>query len=377
MNLIDEIKSRINIIDLASEYGLQPVRNNFIFSIYKIESNCSLKLYPETNSFYCFATGHGGDVINFYADYWKIDIRTAVKELAAKAGLDLKQYNYRTDRPFKAKKTMHALKFKLLKNELEFFNERAGIIEFSFEVNRKQAELQAYQEVMLRRKESQLLVYDSLEKFCYGVDEEAFDYLLGRSRGLKPESIRNFRIFSIKNVNQTLEYLKDCFSGEDLAVSGLFNNSGAFVFSVHRLIIPYLVNGRIVYLRGRTLLNNTSVSKYISLSNFAGNLSLKRFYNIDTLKRVYPEEKLFICEGEFDTIIMEQSGFKAIGIPGVTNIPVDKIDLLKNYNIYAAFDNDEAGNKALLKLTQLLNQPVKVLKLNNHKDITELLNDWR
>jgi len=65
MNLIEEIKKRINIVDLATEFGLQPTKKDFIFSIYKEERNRSLKLYPETNSFYCFATGRGGGCFRF------------------------------------------------------------------------------------------------------------------------------------------------------------------------------------------------------------------------------------------------------------------------------------------------------------------------
>ncbi len=75
MNLIDDIKNRINIVQLAVEFGLNPTKNNFIFSIYKNESNRSLKLYPETNSFYCFSSGNWGDVIDFYADYKRIEIK--------------------------------------------------------------------------------------------------------------------------------------------------------------------------------------------------------------------------------------------------------------------------------------------------------------
>ena len=84
MNIIDEIKKRINIVDLATEFGLQPTKKDFVYSIYKEEKNRSLKLYPETNSFYCFATGRGGDVINFYKDYYKIDIKDAIN-VACKA----------------------------------------------------------------------------------------------------------------------------------------------------------------------------------------------------------------------------------------------------------------------------------------------------
>ena len=76
---------------------------------------------------------------------------------------------------------------------------------------------------------------------------------------------------------------------------------------------------------------------------------LKRFFNLDVLKRINPSEKLIVAEGEFDTMIMEQEGFKAIGIPGVTNIPEDQINLLNDYEVYAAFDNDEPGINAMHK----------------------------
>ena len=45
MNIIEEIKSRINIVDIATELGLQPTRKDFIYSVYKEEKNRSLKLY--------------------------------------------------------------------------------------------------------------------------------------------------------------------------------------------------------------------------------------------------------------------------------------------------------------------------------------------
>src|SRR3989304_212985 len=88
MSLIEEIKNRINIVDMAVEFGLKPTKNDQIYSIYKIEKNRSLKLYRKTNSFYCYATGRGGDVINFYADYKKISNREAIMLLAKELGLD-------------------------------------------------------------------------------------------------------------------------------------------------------------------------------------------------------------------------------------------------------------------------------------------------
>lgn len=376
MNLIEEIKNRINIVDLAINLGLQPERKDFIFSIYKKERNRSLKLYSETNSFYCFATGKGGDIVDFYKDYYGIEVKQAVRELAEKAGIDFvsnQKQEVRSKRKINPMRT--ETRVKILKSEKEFFDEKAGVLEYSMGLERKKSELLAMGELMNERKEIQLLVYDSFEKFCFGLDEEAFDYLVGKERGLKPETIKCFRLFSIKDQKQTIEFLQDCFTKDQLLIAGIINKQGYFVFAYHKLIIPYSEKNKITYLRGRIIGNNERLSKYISLANYSSNLSLKRFFNTDVLNNIRPDEKLFICEGEFDTMILEQEGYRAIGVPGVTNIPIDQIELIRNYDLYLAFDNDEAGEIAMHKITNLLNRPIKVIKLKQHNDISELINE--
>jgi len=383
MSLIEEIKNRINIVDLANELGLQPTRQDFIYSIYRKEKNRSLKLYRETNTFKCYATDHWGDVIDFYKDYYGIDVKQAVKELAEKVGLDYRsseKLEVRSKKKLKPKRIEKRVE--ILKSEKEYFDEKAGVLEYSMGLERNKSELLAMGELMNERKEIQLLVYESLEKFCFGLDEESFDYLFGKERGLKPKTIKHFRLFSIKDLKQTNEYLKDCFTNDKLLISGLFNKKGNFVFSYHKLIIPYIEENKITYLRGRMLpgveskgQNAEDLSKYISLCNYAGNLSLKRFFNKDILKKLNLYNKLIICEGEFDTMIMHQENFSAMGVPGVTNIPADKIDLIKNYNIFVAFDNDDAGENATHKLIKLINKPIKAIKLKHHKDLTELMNE--
>ncbi len=372
MSLIDEIKTRINIITLVNDYGLRPV-NDFIYSIYKRENNRSLKLYPATNSFYCFSTGNGGDVIKFYADYWKTDMKSAVKELADRAGIIISREEVKNRKGVFWKSIPPNKEMIIFQSEKEYFAECTRRLQKTEKISNYSAELKAYDEILVKRKDIQLLVYDSLEKFCYGVDEESLDYLLGPTRGLYCETIRKFRLFSIKNVKATLEFLKDCFTSDELLISGLISKSGGFIFSFNRLIIPYLSNGKIIYLRGRSI-TKSSKCKYLGLRNVAENLSLKRYYNFDTIKLITKNEILYICEGEFDTIIMEQFGSRAVGIPGVTNIPSSIIDLIRNHNVCLAFDNDEAGRRAVQKITNLLGKPVKVLQLKNHKDISELFN---
>lgn len=378
MNIIEEIKRNLNILDIAIELGLNPTKGDLIFTIYKQETIPSLKLYPKTNSYYCYSTGQGGDIIKFYSDLKGLSIKETIKELALKAGLKYGRSNRETVismKKFIPKRIEK--KIIILKSEKEYFEERAGVYEYMMGLNRRQAEINAVNDLMRERKEIQNLIYESVEKFCYGVDDETYNYLRGKERGLTEETIKRFRLFAIKELKTTYEYLKDCFTNDELMISGLINKNDKFVFTYHKLIIPYLVENKIQYLRGRKINQSKEVSKYISLSNYTGNLPLKRFYNIDTLKRIEEKERLIVCEGEFDTMIMEQEGIAAIGIPGVTNIPAEEIETIKKYDIHIAFDNDEAGVLAMQKIVKLVNRPIKGIKLKHNNDLTELINERR
>lgn len=91
--MIEEIKNRIRIIDLANSYGMKPDKNGFIKSIYKEEKTPSLKIYEKTNTFYDFSTQRGGDVINFYADLKRISVRDAINELSQASGISTMKKN--------------------------------------------------------------------------------------------------------------------------------------------------------------------------------------------------------------------------------------------------------------------------------------------
>ena len=107
---------------------------------------------------------------------------------------------------------------------------KQDVLEYSMGLERNKSELLAMGELMNERKEIQLLVYESFEKFCFGLDDEAFDYLVGKERGLKPETIKRFRLFSIKDQKQTIEFLQDCFTKDQLLIAGIINKQGIFCF---------------------------------------------------------------------------------------------------------------------------------------------------
>ena len=216
------------------------------------------------------------------------------------------------------------------------------------------------------------MIYEALYDHC-DLTEDAYAYLTGCTRKLKDETIRQFKLFSIDNTHKTIKYLTDNFLIDELKIAGLFNDNGYFLFTHHTLIIPYIEGKRIIYLRGRSIKESLqTTSKYIGLMNFAQKLSSKRFYNADALKSRH-SKILVITEGEFDCMIAVQNNLDAIGVPGVTNFPKNQINLLDKYDIYLCFDNDPAGRRITKEVADLLDRPVKVIRLKGHKDLSEVL----
>lgn len=385
--MINEIKSSLNILELARKLGLRVTNGNFVHSIYKSERTPSLKLYPETNSFYCFATNKGGDLIKFWADARKISNGEAIKELSQMLGLGNDFHLRKTENHFPEVPAIKKEKeIVLLESEREIFEERSSIIQFEANKTKEEAERLALDFILQKREEVQTKIYESLYQFCLrkNADEQASKYLRVE-RCLDDETIKKFKLFSISDPKRTIDFLKDSFSKDELKISGLFTQKDFFIFTYHKIIIPYIENGQIKYLRARYFNKGNSkpennFGKYIAVSNFfAGNLTAKRFFNFDLLKRLNPNESVVIHEGEFDTALASEFKLNSIGIAGVGNFPKDEgtISLLKNFDLHLWLDNDESGQKAVGEISKLFEgKKIHSIKLKRFKDFTEFIK-WK
>ena len=65
---IPEIKNQLSILSVMASYGLQPGKGNSIKCPFHADGKASMKIYPETNTAYCFAGNcdvKSVDVIDF------------------------------------------------------------------------------------------------------------------------------------------------------------------------------------------------------------------------------------------------------------------------------------------------------------------------
>ena len=64
-SIFEEIKSKLDIVEVMEFYGVELNRNNKACCPFHTEKTASFQVYPKTQSFYCFGCGVGGDTIAF------------------------------------------------------------------------------------------------------------------------------------------------------------------------------------------------------------------------------------------------------------------------------------------------------------------------
>lgn len=368
MDKISFIKNNLSIKQLLVKMGIYPNKSGFVFSIYKQEKTPSLRIYEDNNSFYCFSTSQGGDVIKFYKDYYRLTTEQAINDLYKLIGG--KNIAVKFDPVILKSEDKKDFKSCLLDHEKYLFEELAAI----------SSEQYALIEVKKARLENNKKIFQNLYEYCQRYSNaDSFKRYMNEERMLSDETIRRFKIFYIENYFEVNQHLKKNFQPEELFTSGLVNEKGNLIFAKHRIIIPYLHRGEIIYLRGRYFdagETKTNGPKYIGLKNDALNVNTaKRLWNSDVFGSLTGGDRLFITEGEFDAMVLEQEGLSACAIPGTGNIPNDKwFSKMKNLRVQLLMDNDEAGELLRMNLICKLNSFgifYENLYLSNYKDITE------
>lgn len=331
---LDRLKQAMPIMDLAKSLGLEikgrQARCYNSTAHANNDRSFSLGLDTQRNRFKCFACGEGGSIIDLFMAVKGIELKQAIKELAEMTGLT--PMSHQT--AYKATSTPYKANIK----PPEPTSEPLG----------------AYSDI-----------YEELYFYCVGLDQESEQYLKGR--GLTEEILNRFLLFSVKDYQATDKHLKAKFSTDELSKAGIIGNKGNLIFYKHKIIIPFLQDGRIIFLQGRRL--EQEQPKY---------LHLKRpvpLYNRDALTETEKRQKVYIAEGVFDAMMLEQNGYKAVGILGVNNFKPDYTELFKGLDVVLALDNDEAGERGtneLAKMFYLKGQGVSSKQLpDGIKDITD------
>ena len=90
-NFLEELKQKVSILDVASSYvKLSHRGRNWVgLCPFHAEKTASFNVYPESNSFYCFGCGEGGDVISFVEKIENLSYLESLKFIANMAGINI------------------------------------------------------------------------------------------------------------------------------------------------------------------------------------------------------------------------------------------------------------------------------------------------
>lgn len=76
--VLDYIKHDVSLLTVAQSMGFTPVQEG---RYYSLKEHDSVKIYPETNSFYRFSDGKGGSPIDFVMEFGECPQKDAIKKL--------------------------------------------------------------------------------------------------------------------------------------------------------------------------------------------------------------------------------------------------------------------------------------------------------
>lgn len=343
---VQDIKDRINIVDLIGEYvRTQKAGVNWkALCPFHHEKSPSFMINEEKQIWHCFGCGKGGDAFGFLMEIEGIDFKEALKILAEKTGVELPKFN---------------------KNQPEFVDDKKKILEIL--------------ELAVRFYEKQL--WEGMGK------EKIMDYL--RKRGLNDQTIRDFRLgYAPSGWDNLLKFLLGRgYSTNDIAKTGLLvakneaRGNGFYDRFRDRITFPVMdVMGKTVGFSARVAPGgDESQAKYINTPETSVYHKSKVLYGLNMAKQeIKSKNSAIIVEGNMDVIAAYQAGIKnTIAVSG-TALTSEQVDILKRYasKIKMLFDMDGAGEKATQRSAEICFQKdvnVSVIILSEGKDAAELV----
>ena len=328
---IEEIKSRIDIVELAAEYlTLKKAGRNYTgLCPFHQEKTPSFTVNREKQMFYCFGCGEGGNAITLLMKIANMTFPEAIKSLAEKTGVILPQRSVNKDGSQKDS----------LREEITGLNLKAAQ-QFSRNLNSS-------------------------------AGKAAREYL--QSRGISDDAIKHFRLgFAPDTWRSLTDYIEGSGSSLKLAEqAGLIvpGKEGSFYDRFRgRLIFPIEnVFGEIVAFGGRIM--EKSEPKYLNSPESPVYTKGKNLYGLNKAKEEIRKQGFaLIVEGYLDLISLWNAGIRNVVATLGTALTREHLELLRRYtlNVVALFDPDEAGKRALdrsLELFLSMNMHAKALIL--------------
>ena len=340
-NIIEEIRARVDIVDLiGSRVELKKAGSSFKGRCpFHNEKTPSFHVSPVRQNYHCFGCSAHGDVFKFLQEQDGLTFVDAVRQLADRVGVTIKE---RYDKNAGTRKMLYALH-----SELAAF----------------------YQRCLLQAK----------------VAEKARAYL--NERKLDDKTVESFGIgFAPARPRNAVLMWADKYGRpvEQLIAAGIVlpprdggRSNDYYDRFQDRLMFPICdTQGRVVAFSARVLEDSGRRAKYVNSPETDIFIKGRVLYGLDKAASKivkHPRREAVICEGQIDVIRCHSAGFETAVASQGTAFSKDHVKLLKRYAdcVVIVFDGDSAGKKAAVRTGALMLEdeiPVRVASLPKGED---------
>ncbi|GAB4490550.1 MAG: hypothetical protein Fur0016_32170 [Anaerolineales bacterium] len=325
MSSIDEIKSRIDILDLVSEAGVKlrhSGRNYTGFCPFHDNKHTpAFVVWPESGTWRCFGEcNEGGDIFKFLMKKEGIDFKEALQRLAERAGVTLERLQ--PERP-EQREEYERLR-RLLEDAVQFYRHH---------LLNTPAGKSALHYLLEKRK----LTLQTIETWGLGYAPPGYETALKHftAKGHSEQDLIDAGLASVIEDEESPRRVFDRFR--------------------HRIMIPIRdENGRMAGFGARIHPDDpkTDQAKFINTAETPIFSKGRLLYGLDRARKpIRAADQAVIVEGYLDVIALHQAGFENVISPMGTALTEDQLRLLKRFTrkIVLALDPDAAGQKAVLR----------------------------
>ena len=324
MSTIDEVKSKIDIVDLVSEAGVKlrhAGRNYTGFCPFHDNKHTpAFVVWPESGTWRCFGQcNEGGDIFKFVMKREGLDFKDALQKLADRAGVKVE--SFAAEKP-EVKEAHEHLRI-LLEDSIVYYR----------------SQLFNNKEILGYLHEKRGLTDATIETFGLGYAPLGYDNLLKHflPKGYSEKDLIDAGMLSVRDA-------------EDERNSQHVTRS--FDRFRNRIMIPIRDEQGKMAGFGARIVDPTDIPKFLNSPETPIFTKGKILYGLDRARKpIRAADQAVIVEGYLDVIALHQAGYENVVSPMGTALTEDQLRLLKKLSrrIVLALDPDTAGQKAVLR----------------------------
>ncbi|MFY7964229.1 MAG: DNA primase [Chitinophagaceae bacterium] len=317
-NSIEQIKARIDIIDVVGEYVKLKKRGaNYLGNCpFHNEKSPSFTVSPSKEIYKCFGCGKSGNTITFLMEHDKLSYVEALRWLAKRYNIEVEETELSPEQKVQQQTG----------DSLYIINSFSG---------------KFFQEKLWDSNEGNTI---------------ALSYL--KERGFRDDILKKFQIgYNPQSKDELAKaLLANQFNKELLPKTGLIvtrqdgdlqdNYRGRIIFPIHNN------SGKIIGFGARIIGKNDKAPKYINTPENELYVKSKILYGSYFARQAIDKaNECLLVEGYTDVVSLHQAGIENVVASGGTSLTIDQLRLIKKYtnNLTIIYDGDNAGVKAALR----------------------------